>query len=106
MFTSLTTAVAVFAAITTLGSASPIPEPQPQPVQNPCSPSFQGVETYIQAYNTYNRLWVPKGSQQNTIISTLRAGPTKWKIEGSGSPANDYTIKCVESVLLTTIVNY
>lgn len=86
----------IFLAFTGLASfvaSSPVPEPQPQPSQNPCSPNFQGVSTYIQAYNTYNRLWVPAGSQQTTVISALSGGQTKWKVEGSGSAANDYIIK-------------
>lgn len=86
----------VLAAFSGIVNASPVPAPQqPQPVTNPCSPSFQGVATYIQAYDTYNRLWVPAGSQQATVISTLSAGPTKWRVEGTGSAANDYIIKFV-----------
>lgn len=66
MLVSLTTIAAFFSAFAALVAASPVPAPdpsQPQPAQNPCSPSFQGVATYIQAYNTYNRLWVAPGSQ-------------------------------------------
>lgn len=90
-----TTIIAFFAVFANLASGSPVPEPQPQPSQNPCSPSFQGVATYIQAYDTYNRLWVPAGSQQSTVISTLSGGQTRWRVEGTGSANNDYHIKLV-----------
>lgn len=93
MFVSVATVVVAVTGLASFVTASPLPEPQPQPSQNPCSPSFQGVATYIQAYDTYNRLTVPAGSQQTTQIYTQSAGQTKWRVEGSGSPANDYIIK-------------
>lgn len=96
MFASLTTLVAFLSAFAGLATASPVPAPepqQPQPVPNPCSPNFQGVATYIRGYSTVNRLWVPAGSQQNTVISTLSGGQTKWRVENTGSAANDYLIK-------------
>jgi hypothetical protein len=88
------TLTAAFSAL--LANASPIPEPQqPVPAQNPCSPSSQGVATYIQAYDTYNRLFVTPRSQQGAVVSTRTAGTSKWRVEGTGSAANDYIIKYV-----------
>lgn len=95
MVAAFTTLAVFCTAFVGFIGASPVPEPQAEAVQHPCSPNFQGVATYIQAYDTYNRLWVPAGSQQDTVISTLSGGQTKWRVEGTGSPANDYLIKYI-----------
>lgn len=93
MVAAFTTLAVFCTAFVGLIGASPVPAPEA--VQDRCSPNFQGVATYIQAYDTYNRLWVPAGSQQDTVISTLSGGQTKWRVEGTGSPATDYLIKWV-----------
>lgn len=105
MLASTILTTALLAAFSGLAAASPVPQTDsipelPESADEVCFPSAEDVETYIQARDTGNRLWVSENAKETSPLSSLLGSQTRWRIDRTGSEPNEYLIRWVLSPLL------
>lgn len=95
MLASSAIVVGLLAAFSGFAAASPVPQANSLPgsTDEVCFPCAADFDTYIQAFNSSNRLVVGDNAREASPVTSLAGGQTKWRIERTGSEPNEGVIK-------------